>query len=355
MKTLLWMLLSLFLVGAGAAEAAFIDDDAPSRFQENASVNGVRGVANEILLANYHPSLPNICAIEQSEQVLAVAQSADGAWLRIYAGGAGCEGPVWVAEDAAIAWDNVSAVQNLPTIPTPEAIRPLDELADYEALCATAAAGNISNSARGVDDVQRLYVPGGWSWLPPGWVATEGSGADAIVCLSKSVESLGICANVSARVERFRETTRVQVLSYPDGALITQNSFDGPFPQDCPSAASQDASIFGAPVERETWTAWLISRLRGVDRELLRSNTASFRLNARAESNTQSEILSILDQGTPVNLIARNEAGTWGVVLLPDMSQAWLFMDYVNVAAQTDFAGLPIVSGAATAVEIVPE
>lgn len=310
--------------------------------------NGVTGIAEESLLARYHPDFASVCAIDLAETVLAIAQTAD--LYLIYAGGDSCEGSVWLPVDAAIAWSDADGLARLPEVDRPTAT-PLVEVEDYEALCAAAPEAELA----GIDatTIESIYIPGGFSWFTPRYLATEDTPPDAIVCIETIQESRGICVSLNVRVERFQDETIVRLVSYPDGAIIAGERFDGGFPDDCPNAASEEYSINGTPVERTTWAAWLLNRLgAGGGTERLRTRTIVPRLNARAESNTSSEILGILEADTPVNFIARNEAGTWGVALLPDMTQAWLFTDFVNIAAQTDFDNLPIVSGPANEVEV---
>lgn len=310
--------------------------------------NGVLGVAEAPLLARYHPDFAAVCAIEPNENTLAVAQTGD--YYLVYAGGFGCEGPVWLPSDAPVTWSNETALADLETVPAPSAT-PITEVDDYDALCDTAS----SAESAGIDPatIDAIFIPGGFGWFPPRFLATEDTPPTAIVCVDSAPQSLGVCANLNIRVERFQDQTTVYLLSYPTGGLIAAQRFSGDFPDDCPSAANREYSINGSPVGRDVWAAWLLNRLGAGGGETgLRTTTAVPRLNARALDNTQSDILQILEGEVAVSFIARNEAGTWGVALLPDMTQAWLFSDFVNIAAQTDFEALPVVSGPAVAVEI---
>ncbi len=308
----------------------------------------VPGTAADDLLARYHPDLPNVCRIEARENVLAVGQDLERELVRVFAGGAGCEGRVWVSAESAINWAaDLDRVPVLDTVPPRDALTEFDT---YDALCATDPTASATRTA---SEVSAVYTPGGFSWLPPQFVPTAEDSADAVLCLQREFVSLGICPGVQARVERFREATTVSLIEVSSGGLIARERFDGPFPVACPSAVTEDASLYGPPVPREAWAAWLIGRLRLVSSDTLRTTTLVPRLNARAESNTRSEILDILPEGTPVNLIARNESGTWYVALLPDMQRAWLFAEFVGVAAQTPLEALPVVSGPASEVAVL--
>lgn len=338
-RKLAWL---LFTVGC-----AVLMGWSPAAAQES-PINGVIGSAEVPLLARYHPDFAAVCAIEPNEAVLAIAQT-DDLYL-IYAGGDYCEGPVWLSVDAAITWADEAALATLPETERPTAT-PLTDLEDYEALCQAAPTA----VSEGIDpaSVQSIFWPGGFSWFVPRFLATEDNPPDAIICIASTPQSVGVCSNLNTRVERFQDQTSVHLLAYPTGSLIAAQRFTGNFPEDCPNAADTEYSINGAPVAREVWGAWLLDRLgAGGGDQGLRSRTLVPRLNARALDNTQADILNILEQGTPINFIARNEAGTWGVALLPDMSRAWLFIDFLTVAAQTDFDALPVVSGPATAIAV---
>lgn len=319
----------------------------PAAAQESPSI-GVIGSAEAPLLARHHPDFAAVCAIQPEETVLAIAQT-DDLYL-LYAGGQFCEGPVWLPADAAIAWEDEAALARLPQVERPTAT-PRTELENYDTVCESAADA----VSAGIDpaDVESIFWPGGFSWFTPRFLATDDNPPDAVVCITSTPQSIGVCANLNTRVERFQDQTAVYLLAYPSGSLIAAQRFTGGFPEDCPNAATTEYSINGAPVAREVWGAWLLDRLdAGGGDQGLRSQTLVPRLNARALDNTQADILNILEEGTPINFIARNAAGTWGVALLPDMTRAWLFIDFVTIAAQTDFDALPIVSGPAT--EVTP-
>ncbi len=315
---------------------------------QDEGVNGVLGTAEVPMFARYHPDFAAVCAIEPFETLLAFAQT-DELYL-LYASGEGCEGAVWLPHDSLIAWEDSAALDDLPIIERPTAT-PLIELEDYATLCATATEAPPLSADEA--DIQHIFIAGGFSWFPPRFLATEDTPPDAVVCLEQTQESLGICANLNVRVERLREQLRVSLLSYPSGELITARQFSGGFPADCPTVAEREYTIHGAPIEREVWGVWLLNVLGAGGGETgFRTRTAVPRLNARALPNTQSDIITILEQGTPVNFIARNESGSWGVALLPDMQRAWLFVDFVDIAAQTDFEALPVVSGPAEEVTL---
>lgn len=330
-----------------AAPVVAQDDETPIIYPADTFV----GTATADILASYHPDFPNECRIRAGERVLAVGADADRELLLVYAGGLGCEGPVWLPLDTAVSWDTPRI--DPPSVSAPPSTQAISEIDDYDALCAAANAGTAPRATRTAAEVTQIYMPGAFSWLPPQFLATEGNGGpDAVLCLQREVQSIGVCANLNTRVERFREAALVTLVDYRNGGIIAQQRFDGAFPQDCPRAANSDYNIYGSPVARETWAAWLIGRLRLVEGDALRSTTLVPRLNARAESNTQSAILDTLAQGSPVNIIARNAAGTWYVALLPDMRRAWLFADFVRVAAQTPIEALPVVGGPAEAVAL---
>lgn len=63
-------------------------------------------------------------------------------------------------------------------------------------------------------------------------------------------------------------------------------------------------------------------------------------LNARAEPNTDSEILTKLQQGTMLPVVGRNIAGDWVLITLSDGTEAWLSADWVELSVPID--SLPI-------------
>ncbi len=304
------------------------------------------GVANDTIVAHYHPHMFSICAIRPGENVMAVART-ESDMLLVYASGNACEGQVWIPESAAVRWQAPGQLRSLPLIEEPNNPNVITDLDDYNAICASASG----NSSRAATDVETIYMPGAWSFFPPRFVATSDTGVNAVVCLARVEESLGICPNVRLRVERVQEVLTVTMVDYVTRSIIARETFPGERP-DCPAAVEEEMTVLGNPPNRETWQTWLISQMEGRASDRLRTVTRAFRLNARAEDSTRSDIYQVLDQGTPVNLIARNEDGDWVVALLPDMSQAWLFVELLYVAAQTNINDLPVVDGEASDVSI---
>ena len=344
MRRIIALLLLILSLGVASAQASPTLQSVAQTVTER-----VTGTANTTIIAHYHPDLFRVCAIREGENVLAVGRDLEAGYL-VYAGGAECEGPVWVAEDADITWSSSATLNRLLIATPPEIGEVIADLPEYESICQTALSG--SAPAPTLTERQTVYMPGSWSFFPPPFVATDTTGIDVVICLTPIEASLGVCPDLSQRVERVQEAVEVVLVDFESSGVITRRTFEGRLPPRCPSAASEDMIVRGNPPARETWMTWIIGRLVDRGGERLRTVTAVQRLNARPLPHTQTEVLEILDFETPVNLIARNEEATWVVALLPDMTQAWLFAELLDVAVQTDVDALPIVSGPAEEVAL---
>lgn len=307
----------------------------------------ILGTATEMVIAHYHPDLPVICVIRPDEMVLAIGRADN--LLRVYAGGSDCEGLVWIDDDAMVDWEPDSRLTSLPRMQLPQSSGVIDDLPEYTAICEAITTADPAEVR--LREMHSVYLPGSWSFFPPEFVAFNERGVDVVICLKAEEVSLGICPNVRTRVERLQEELTVTLMHYPTQTRLAERAFRGDIPA-CPSAANEDLILRGTPPSRERWVSWVLGQMTGTPSDSLRTTSNVGRLNARAEANTRSAILTILNFGTPVNIIARNEAGTWVVALLPDMTKAWLSTELLSIAAQIDLQTLPVVSGSAADVPI---
>lgn len=318
------------------------------------------GIANASILAHYHPDLPSICAIQAGESLLAVGQSSgddDGGdvdYYAVYAGSAECEGRVWIEAEAPVSWQNSDTLADLPMIDPPSSSEAIVDLPDYAEVCALATADDTPQAESDTATWQTVYMPGAWSFFPTQFVATEAQGVDALICITPQESALGTCPDLSVEVELVREDALVTLMDYETQSIIAQELFNGTAPLTCPFTALADATLRGDPPLRSTWAAWVIGQLVGAERNMgsLRTLTTVGQMNARAEATTNSQIIALIPQGSYVNLVARNESGTWALALLPDMTQVWLYVELLQVAVQTDVMALPLAEGRAAEIVI---
>lgn len=59
--------------------------------------------------------------------------------------------------------------------------------------------------------------------------------------------------------------------------------------------------------------------------------TDRFRVNARADISTDTEILLVLDLRTVHPAVGRTFDNAWTLILLPDNRQAWVFTETVEI------------------------
>ena len=90
----------------------------PSASAQN--TDQVLGTTQAALTAHTESATSQACVIAAGETLLALGQNPDN--LLVYAGGIGCEGPVWIArtDEANITWEDAARLATLPQI-TPSA------------------------------------------------------------------------------------------------------------------------------------------------------------------------------------------------------------------------------------------
>lgn len=307
------------------------------------TTNGIIGTAQAPLTAGR-----DSCPIQLGESLLAVARS-DSGQVMVYAGGMGCEGPVWLSNTAEIRWQE-DELESLPLLQLSLADQsPLLRIVDYEAVCSTAS-GNGTLSTSNVPFT--AYPPDN---LPENLQSTMATGINAVICHEYSTVTIENCHNIgpgnySYIYIRKRLDDTIRLVDYETGAIIAEERFIGGDPPACPTTAIRGEGI-GDPPLPNIWVNWVSETLTGVaatPRTIISNGT----VNVRLQPNTAADILTELPQNTPVNLIGQNAAGDWVLALLPDMSRGWLFVDLLTVASQTELSELPVVDGAADEIEI---
>lgn len=349
---LLSVLVSTFFIGSVFAEqttATLASDKLQGEMT-------VVGIVDRSAFALYDVDSARICNVDIDDRVLAIARTESDDYYRVYTSSPSCEGVVWISSDTAISWETPSDLASLPVLVAPNTPVYLDELPDYEAICATAMAEDAPTAT--LENPDTLFLPGGWSFIPSEFLAETESNLDAVICLNATEIELSTCPIPSGEEEievpRIQENLTVTMVAFDGTGVIASQVFEGQTPPSCPFGEAEAVPIHGTPPERHVWGAWVVAQMLGVetDSPSFRTYSASQTLNARAEPTTNSAILGRLSIETPVNLIGRNEEGDWVVALLPDMSKAWLFADLLNVAVQIEVEDLPVYSGPAEDVPV---
>jgi hypothetical protein len=349
-RSFLYVGLMALMVGLVLNQAAAGLAAPPHQSDTRVAEVKVLGTAPRDLEARYLDG--TTCSIGAGETLLAVGDSGEG--LLVYASGAGCEGLVVLAADAE--WENERQLANLAAVEINiEAVRTITSLPDYNTVCSDATPGG-SFPAGGPP--YTIFVNNRSVTLAEAHRPTTVTGVDLVVCeqyLSQVVET---CTYIGAGifyVDRVRVGTKVMLVNYETHGIVAQQNFYGEWPRYCPQTIYSTADIYGlSPDPATTWVPWVQQRAGGGRAPVTRTVVnSSGQLNCRNEPGTTSEILTKIDRGTPVNLIARNEAGDWVVALIPDMTHCWLSLELLRVAARTDPNSLPVAAGPAADVLIV--
>jgi hypothetical protein len=144
----------------------------------------------------------------------------------------------------------------------------------------------------------------------------------------------------------------VRLVSTQTGQIVYERTFAGHPPPACPYYTSGDA-VYGEPPDESEWMAQIESFITLRGSPTIRRTTVNVgAMNARAEPNTQSDIVAELPYGTPLNLLARNDAGDWLAALTPDMQPVWLYAPLLQLAGDADMDSLPVADGPAADVAI---
>lgn len=346
-----------------AVEVSVINVALPNAEPQIFTTSGIAGIARQPLSAGVHPDNATGCTIAEDEAVLAVARTEASAVLA-YAAGPSCEGAVWIAPaNVRIIWADMATLNDLPVITVADP-PPLMRLvnAAYAEVCANAS-GQVRLTNENLP--YTAYPPDS---LPKDVQATLAMGIDVIICHEYPTTPIENChylgpGNYSYIFTRLRTDDLVTLVDYATGQVIGRQKFNGGPPPLCPNTTTRGEVSGSLPIP-EQWTPWVLSVLYGSNAPAARTTVASGTLNARSLPTTESEILAQLSRGTPVNLIGRNAAGDWVLALIlhtpseedtvstPFLTQAWLFVDLLQVAPQTDLNSLPVADGPANTIEI---
>jgi hypothetical protein len=219
-------------------------------------------------------------------------------------------------------------------------------------------------SAPAGDLPYRLYAEEGADHYPPQVLAATHDQVDVVLCVRNEDIPVSQCnyrvsggqaSGGTFSVPVVRRDRIVSLVNAQTGQIFAEQRFNGGAPTGaiCP-ASNPPGTITGSTAYTPDWRGWVVSQLNGsaAGNDTLRTLVNTSGLNARAEPNTSSAIITQLAYDTPVNLIARNNAGDWAVALLPDMQRAWLYVPLLRVSMLTDVAALPVVDGPADAVGV---
>lgn len=309
----------------------------------------VLGTANPALAGASHIGRTS-CSSFESENVLAIAQSADGDMLAYLSF---CEGPVWLSSGTArdINWTDLAALHQLPVITRPE-VSQLLEMApeDYDRLCD--AATQWTTPPDGQPALLSVYIPQpgrafATSTMLPALLATADHPPDVVLCNEYSDQLVETCYYIGdtgkAQRQRIRRDTTIRMVDVKTGMIFAQRTFTGSAPATCPDKTTDLGDIVGP--EGVAPGDWIMQTL--YPGASLRTMVVVGSANARSEPGTTADIITQLPYQTPISLIGRNEAGDWVAVLMPDMTKAWLHISLIQPALGTSMDALPIVSGPA--------
>ncbi|MBN1563314.1 MAG: SUMF1/EgtB/PvdO family nonheme iron enzyme [Anaerolineae bacterium] len=297
------------------------------------------------------------CALRAEDRVLAVARSSEG--IVAYTSAENCEGLI-VVSSSLINWDDLIALNDLPfvqvVLTTQEPDFITDAPADFREKCRDPGWGG--SFPPGGPPYTYYYSSNGLGYSSMDeWRATKQSGIDLLVCTETLYVTVDTCyytsSTASRTVSRVRHDLRIKLVNYETGLIAASYDVRGEDPPHCTYTITGNTFSFSGKTPNIVHgLSWLTAQLSGTSLKTTRTQVATQTLNARSEPNTNSEILSQLTYQTPVNLIARNEDGSWVVALLPDMTQAWLFTELVSVASATEVMSLPVADGPAADVPI---
>lgn len=323
----------------------------------SAQVDTVQGVSGADIDGFANPALSATCTVEEGVNVLAIARTEDGN-LAVYTGSEECEGLVWLSSTAVddVDWEDADLLEELPLVEDPEVPTALTRLEDYSSVCSRAESkgrGSVDHAAPYTIFARNVNVT-----IPEDLRATSTDDLDLVICHEtvEVVESncpYRTSSGQSIYIQRVRRNERVWLVDYASGQITNERTISGGRPQTCPNTTR--ASVFyGDAVPSSEWSEWAFGIARGSNQPTIPRTIINVgNMNARAEANTQSEIVTKIPYGTPLNAIARNEAGDWIVALTPDMVQVWLFVDLLQIASETRVMDLPVAEGLAADVEIV--
>jgi hypothetical protein len=319
--------------------------------------NHVLGTAEDTLSAYTYPDGGESCTIEVDDIILAIAQTDSGALL-VYSGGISCEGTVWIQQQDIdnVAWEDQVALAELVQVETPqmpEELPPLSTLANHDDICNNAVANGYGNVTG--ETPYLIFTQNGN--IAHDYRATTTDELDLVTCIEQLEIVRTHCLYGSGTVDalylhRIRLDLIVRLVDYQSGHIVQDAILTGGPPQPCPYYTTEEAFYGELPGDVE-WAEWAMNYLaRGEGAIILRTTVDTYELNARAEPNTESEILTSIRLDTPLNIIARNEEGNWVVALMPDMSKAWFHAGLLRVSTKLDFDALLVVDGLAQEVEI---
>ena len=188
---------------------------------------------------------------------------------------------------------------------------------------------------------------------------TDATGIDVTICRTVTPVEVEICAyDGGIQSRRIRNDEVYTVINVETGAIVDRQTIDGTEPPPCPESVPLAGEITADPLEPEAaLQPWLFELLLGSQSasaggSVARSTINGNNVNARSGPGTGFNPVASLSFGTPVSLIARDASNGWVVVLLPDMTQAWVNVTLIQAASSTSIRSLPEATGEAASVAI---
>jgi hypothetical protein len=260
---------------------------------------------------------------------------------------------VWIDEaDSPVSWDDEDALADLVEVEAPEGFpEPLTTLPNYSSVCDGATAFGRFPGTR----PYKLFADRYSGSFDADALPTSTDEVDLVLCLEADEAVLQNCPYTSNyKLVRVRRVTVVKLVNYESGDIAVSNRFNGSMPDRCPQSyrfSTLTEYLRGDAAPSSDWLPWVERQLgSGTATAPSRSIVNANGMNARSEATTASDVITTLAYGTPINIIARNEAGDWVVAILPDGTQAWLFVNLIRTGVEID--SLPVADGAAADVPI---
>lgn len=298
---------------------------------------GLHGKARRALAAGANPLHPVGCLINKDDPVLALGRSREGSVL-LYS--PQCEGAVWTSVGSHnFNWKDPLAVQNLPLLEAGLS-SPRLRLVDYEQVCSAVQNNHISNVVESTRTEHALYPPEN---LPAEVQASLTTPFTTVICHEYETKPVENChyfgrsgySNIFTRQTLYDTIRLVDVVS---GDVIAQRRFEGGVPPLCPKSATR-GEVNGAAPAPQIWVPWVLENTDHANLLPLRSSLKGPE-PIPLFTTPSSESFGTVEPKTIVNVVAYSGEG-WLLLLLPDLSTAWVQSENVTASALVMAKNLP--------------
>jgi len=356
---------------AVSVEASRVESDTTPISEQSPTIAisaSVIGTTSQSMTAILDNAPETTCTIDGGTTILAVAHIEDNQLLA-YTNSTQCEGLIRLANEAIIWEDDQQMSQLIQLSRTvPSDVDAIPNIALLGSLDTDEICENPSGSVEfPTHNPIKMYIHRKsqnsqtsryFLWLfpeeqleliPDRHISYTEDEVDVVLCIERleilyDTASYRSSDGSTIQISRNRIDIQATLVTYPDGYIVTRQTFRGGEPDPFPQQTTALISINGTEPNKDDVITWAVAQIS--------NGTLSSRtvvnvegLNARSEPNTDSTVLSRLEYGTPVNLIGRNENGLWVVALLPDMSRGWVFIDLLKIASTTNVDDLPVLEG----------